>query len=77
MTSEQLREWARVHITGIDTDTLSHDTIEGIYLRRKRQDAITGTVDRLTARVVWGPSWGSARGWLTLGLAGPRGPLPG
>lgn len=75
-TKRRARIWLQ-RPTGEPWDTLSKDAWETHARWKQRKLNKSGTVDRLTARIVWGSSWGSARGWRTLAIAGPRGPLPG
>lgn len=71
LSESALRAWASAAITGIDVAILSRDAIWGIFLRRFRRESASRSIDRLTARVVWG------RGRHTrLAIAGPRGVLP-
>ena len=70
MSPASLRLWATAYVTGIDTSLLSDGAIHGIYTRRQRSERKARSVDRLTARVVWGPGR-----WARLAIAGPHGVL--
>lgn len=54
----------------------SDEHIRSMSLWRERRQRRAGSVDRLTARVVWGRFASGARAWRTLAIAGPRGGLP-
>ena len=70
-----LLAWAGDHVTGVDLAAFSRDALWGIYARRMRRESITGSVDRLSARVVW-PEVVGPLPWRSLAIAGPRGVLP-
>lgn len=56
----------------------SEDHLRGHALWCERRESRRGSVDRLTARVVWAGHVPRplARAWRTLAVAGPRGVLP-
>lgn len=71
LSESTLRAWAAKHITGVDTAGFSSHALRLVYVRRERADREARSIDRLKARVVWGPGR-HAR----LAIAGPRGVLP-